>query len=71
MPAAASATRCVIVSSASPFVWPMRPTGPRLIQPVAYTPGSGEPCSSSTRPSALGMTAATSSNGTPGRGELA
>ena len=34
-PAAASASRFVMVSRASPLVWPMRPTGPRLIQPVA------------------------------------
>ena len=27
-----------MVSIASDLVWPMRPTGPRLIQPVAYTP---------------------------------
>src|SRR6218665_1038573 len=35
MPPSASATRFVIVSSASDFVCPIRPTGPRLIHPVA------------------------------------
>src|SRR6478736_78165 len=62
-PASASVTRWAIVSIASDFVCPMRPTGPRLIQPVAYRPGTGRPDSSTTRPSTFVTTPALSSNG--------
>ena len=74
-PSEASSTRWEIVCWASDFVEPMRPTGPRLIQPVAYTPGiTGADSSfvvspSMTRPSTLGTTPARSSKGRPGIGE--
>ena len=59
-----------IVSIASDLVWPMRPTGPRLIQPVAYTPGTRSFESlCSAWPSWFGMTPWRLSNGTPGSGD--
>ena len=48
---------------------PINPTGPRLIHPEAYSPGTGAPSASSTRPSAFGITPRTSSNATPSTGD--
>ena len=58
-----------MVSIASDLVWPIRPTGPRLIHPVAYTPGHSVVAVASTWPSRFGMTPRFSSNGTPSSGE--
>ena len=62
-------TRWLTVSIASDFVWPMSPTGPRLIHPVANTPGMTSPLSPMTWPSRFGITPRRSSNGMPCSGE--
>ena len=65
-----SLIRWRMVSIASDLVWPIRPTGPRLIQPVAYTPFTRWLESLlSTWPSRLGITPCRLSNGTPASGE--
>ena len=53
------------VSAASDRFVPITPVGPRLIQPVTYSPGEKAP-SRMTRPSACGMRPVLSSYGAPG-----
>ena len=49
----------------------MTPLGPRLIQPVQYTPCAASPRAPWTRPPSFGIVARRSSNGTPGSGDAA
>src|SRR5581483_11823898 len=63
LPAAASASSCSTVSTASFLFVPMTPLGPRLIQPAQYVRSAP-----TTRPASFGITQARSSNGTPGSG---
>ena len=64
---ATSASSEVTVSTASDLLVPITPVGPRLIQPVTYSPAEKSP-SRITRPSACGTRPVLSSNGTPGNG---
>src|SRR5205823_2500415 len=56
-----------IVSTESGLLVPIRPDGPRLIQPVTYSPTTNSPLQC-TRPEEFGTTHARVSNGTSGKG---